>query len=177
MTLSSSNPAAASVPAQVMIPAGTLPDGSLPSGFFHLITQPVSQQTSASITATLSPSVTQSVTFTVTPFPLVKLILPPPPLVGGQSYGLSLQLAGPAPANTFVDLTSSNGAVASVAPFRVNIPVGATTVGFNLITQAVSQQTSLVLTARLGVTILGFGCPDLGHSDYPIAVQPSPGAR
>ncbi|MEP7112117.1 MAG: hypothetical protein ABI862_02525 [Ilumatobacteraceae bacterium] len=161
LLLSSSNPAVASVPAEVMISyTGT-------RGGFNVSTSTVSSPTDVVITAT-GAGLTKSVTLTVspsapTPGPaLSTFTVNPTSVVGGTSARGTVTLGTTAPAGgATVHLTSNQPGAASV-PASVTIPGGSAGASFTITTSpsagttvqlsASLDQVSNFLFASLGVT-------------------------
>jgi len=146
MSLSSSNPAVASVPSTVTVP----PNGF--AGTFTVTTVAVSSPTTAVITATYNGD-TRSATLTITPpgggVVLNSVVMSPPSVNGGDGTSGIVFLSGAAPAGgTTVALSSSNPAVASV-PSSVTVGAGSTNWGFPVTTSSVSSTTSVTISATL----------------------------
>jgi Beta-propeller repeat len=146
VTLSSSNPAVASVPATATI---------APNGFtatFGVTTVPVASTTSVTITASFN-GATRSAVLTVTGGSapagptLQSVTISPSSVAGGSNTSGFVSLSGGAPAaGATVTLSSSNPAVASV-PGSVTVASGSTAVGFTVGTTTVSTTTSVTITA------------------------------
>ncbi len=145
VTLSSSNPAVASVPATATI---------APNGFtatFAVTTSPVASNTSVTITASFNGS-TRTAILTVTGGTqagpsLQSVTMSPSSVTGGDPTSGFVSLSGAAPAGgALVSLSSSNPAVVSV-PSSVTVGSGSTAWGFNATTAAVSSTTSVTITA------------------------------
>ncbi len=144
VTLSSSN-AAAAVPANVTIPAGTASAG------FSVTTTAVSGNTQCSISATLG---TQTLTapLTVTGATALSLKVAPTSVVGGNTAQGTVTLSSPAPASgAVVSLSSSMTAAGVTIPSQVTVAGGAKTAAFTLTTQAVGA----TLTANISATEAG----------------------
>ncbi len=149
ISLSSSNPAVASVPATVTVPTGGF------TGTFTVSTSPVASNTDVVITATFNGS-SRSAMLTVTggqPPPstsLQNLALSPSSVTGGNGGQAALVLSGPAPAGgATVTLSSSNPAVAAV-PATATVPGGATSAVATISTASVSSSTPVTITASYG---------------------------
>lgn len=135
----SGNPAAASLPAQATVPAGSW------STVVPLVTTPQCTNTPVMLIAYSGNSVVFN-TFTVTP--------PPPSglnfqssVQGGTPVTATVSLAYPAcSAGLPVALSSSNPQVASVPP-TVTVPAGQTQATFVITTVHVNQQTQVTITA------------------------------
>ncbi len=121
ITLTSSNPAAATVPSSVPVAAGQT------SANFSVTTLRVPQTTDVEITATYRNSTaTTSLTVLALPVVLDSLTLTPPTVITGGTGEGTVTLSGPAPANgVLVTLASSDPDVAEVGP-SVTVDAGAT---------------------------------------------------
>ncbi|MGA3041686.1 MAG: choice-of-anchor tandem repeat GloVer-containing protein [Bryobacteraceae bacterium] len=152
VSLSSSNPAVAAVPASVTVPAG-----ASGSPGFTIATSAVTAQTPVTITAVYQ-GVTKTATLTVYPLRLASVTLSPQSVLGGGSTSNNeLALTGPAtPAGAVVSLSSGNPAVAAV-PATVTVPAGATdSPAFTITSTPVAAPTLVTITARYqGVTKTG----------------------
>jgi hypothetical protein len=150
ITLSSSKPQIAVVPATVTVPANA--SVSLP---FTLTAGYVGATTTATITATSSTASAQA-TVTVNPDAVASVNLTATILVGGtKSSGNTVTLLAPAPpAGASVKLTSSNPAAASV-PSSVEVLAGATvSAAFSITTTAVTANTLVTISAAYnGITV------------------------
>lgn len=139
VTLSSSNPSLAAVPANVSILAGAT------TGSFTITTTSVSSQTTVSISATYNG--VQSATLTLNPLSVVSVTLNPTMVSGGTPSIGTVTLSSPAPnGGTLVSLSSSNPAVAS-PPSGVTVNAGATSGTFTVTTAAVTSTTSVTISA------------------------------
>jgi len=150
ISLSSSNPAVASVPATTTVP----PNGF--AGNFTVTTSAVSATTTATITATYNGS-TRSATLTITPagagVTLNSVTISPSSVAGGTNTSGFVSLSAGAPAGgAVVALSSSDPAVASL-PSSVTVGAGSTASGFTVATSAVSTTRSVTISATYnGVT-------------------------
>lgn len=143
VTLSSSNTAAAQVPASVTIAAGST------STTFTITTNGVASSTSVTISAVYG--TTRTTTLTVSVASLTSPTLSPSTVTGGSSSTGTLTLNGAAPPNgAVVSLTSSNTTAAQV-PSTATIPAGARSVTFTVTTGAV-HGTSSTIRATYGST-------------------------
>lgn len=144
VSLTSSDPAVATVPASVTIPAGKN------SAIFNIGTSGVGSAQTITISATYN-GVTKTATLTVQPAQLESLTLSPTQITGGKSSTHNtLRLTGQPPAGgTAITLTSGNAAVASVPP-NVSVAAGATTATFTIQTTVVNSNTVVPITATLG---------------------------
>jgi len=153
VTLSSANPAAASVPATVTVAAGAS------AKTFTITTSAVTSTTVVGLTASYA-GVTKSAAITVTPAPapppaaLSALTLTPSTVVrGGASTGrVTLTAAAPAGGAT-VTLSSAKPSVATV-PLTVTVPAGQTTATFTVSSStSTNKNTSVTISATwTGVT-------------------------
>jgi Beta-propeller repeat len=146
VTLSSSNPAVASVPATATI---------APNGFtatFAVSTVAVATTTSVTITASFN-GATRSAVLTVTGGTppagptLQSVTISPSSVTGGNPTSGFVTLSGGAPVGgATVALSSSNPALASV-PASVTVGSGSSAWGFSVATTSVSTTTSVTITA------------------------------
>jgi hypothetical protein len=146
VSLSSSNPSAAPVPASVVIPAGQyLSNVSITTGT-------VSAVTDVTITATL-PTGSVTNTLQIEPPPAVSSVsLNPSTTTGTSGSSGNVQLSQPAPgAGATVSLSSSNPSVASV-PSSVTVTSDQTSANFTVTTANVTTSTTVTITATLGST-------------------------
>ncbi len=131
ITLGSTNPALASVPVSVTIPAGTN------TVTFTIATQPVTTVTRVTILASRSMTLKQTLEL-LPPGALDSLSLNPTTVTGGQSSQGTVTLSSPAPADgVVVALSSTNTGVAQV-PASVTVLAGATRATFTVSTSPVS---------------------------------------
>jgi HYDIN/CFA65/VesB-like, Ig-like domain len=143
VTLSSANPAVASVPASVTVAAGNTNSASFP-----ITTTPVAATTPVTISAFYN-GVTQSAVLTVTPAAVYAVKLSQSSVTGGQSLASNqVQLNGPAPSGgATISLSSSNPAVAAV-PATVIVTAGAKiSKYFTITTTTVSSSTPVTISA------------------------------
>ncbi|OLE39796.1 MAG: hypothetical protein AUG00_00715 [Candidatus Rokubacteria bacterium 13_1_20CM_2_70_7] len=123
VALSSSNPAVATVPVSVTVPAGDT------GANFTVSTSVVAASTSVTISGTYS-GVTRSAVLTVVPAAALSSLSLSSTATGGTSLAGELMLNATAPAGgAVVTLSSSNPAVAAV-PASVTVPAGATSATF-----------------------------------------------
>lgn len=148
VSLSSSNTAAATVPATMIV------HGGLSSGTFPVSTLagPVTRTTT--ITASAN-GVSRTADLTVTPSATATLstvAVNPASVTGGASSQGTVTLTSPAPAGGFaVSLSSSNAA--ATLPASVSVAPGATSATFAIATTAVTASTPVTITASAaGVT-------------------------
>jgi hypothetical protein len=145
VTLQSSDPSVAAVPASVTVSAGATvsPD-------FTITTTAVAAQTPVTISASYG-GVTKTATLTVNAPQVASLRLSPASVKGGRSTTHNtVTLDGPAPAGgAAVTLTSGNSAVAAVPP-TVTVAAGATSATFTITTTAVSANQVVSITAAFG---------------------------
>ena len=162
VSLSSSLPGAASVPATVTVPAGAT------SASFTVTTFPV-DNTTAQLTAALGNttlfaalSITRASSITLT-----SLTLSPITLVGGASSTGTVSLSAAAPTGGAVVSLSDNSAAAS-EPASVTVPAGSTSRTFTVTTSAVSSPTAVNISGSFGgatasatLTVNPLGAPTL----------------
>jgi hypothetical protein len=149
VTLSSSNPAAATVPATVTMLSGSQ------IATFPVSTRAVTAERSVVISATAG-GVTRTATLTVAPPPvepgpaLASLSIDPLRVDGGTAASGTVTLAEPAgPDGATVELTSTHPGIASV-PAVATVPADATTGSFTVETAAVVGDSPVVITASAG---------------------------
>ena len=148
VTLTSSNPAVASVPVSVTIAGGTKISRN-----FTIKTAGVEAATPVTVSATFN-GVTSTAILTVNPAIVQALTLSPATVAGGGSTTANFAtLDGQAPsAGAILSLSSANPAVAAV-PASVQIAAYATqSPSFTISTSAVTTQTQVVITASYGKT-------------------------
>jgi Putative Ig domain len=144
VSLSSSNPSLAPVPASVVIPGGQyLASVSMTTGT-------VKAATDVTITAAL-PSGSVTNTLQIDPPETVSsLSLSPATTTGSNGSSGTVTLSAPAPSGgTTVNLQSSNPSVASV-PAATTVPGGQTTGGFTVSTTSPAASTTVTITASIG---------------------------
>jgi Domain of unknown function (DUF4082)/Bacterial Ig domain len=149
VSLSSNNPAVASVPnsGSVTVPAGAT------TATFPVTTSAVATSTLVTITASYGSGTPQTASLTVIPPIVSSLTLSPTSVTGGTSSPTgTVTLNGPAPSGgAVVSLSSNNSAVASVpSSGSVTVPAGATTATFPVTTSAVATSTLVTITASYG---------------------------
>jgi hypothetical protein len=146
ISLSSSQPSVASVPATATAPSNGF------TATFTITTSPVSANTAVTITA--SYGTTRSGTLTVTPDTptagaiLTNLSLSPTSVTGGSTAQGAVVLSAAATADTTVALSSGDGAVAAV-PASVVVRTGSQSAVFNISTSTVSASTGVAISAML----------------------------
>lgn len=146
VTLSSSLPAAASVPARVTVPAGTNRVA------FSIRTYPVAVRASVQIQATLD-EVTRTEPLYVAAAALDTLTLDPNKLVGGTGTTATLRLTGPAPTGGLhISLSSTEPSVLTT-PSTVTIPANSSSVTVPLTTTAVAANLAVTVRALLGSSV------------------------
>lgn len=144
VSLTSSNPALAPLPASVTIPAGS---SSTP---ITVSTGVVTAKTTVTFTATWNGS-TATGQVVIDPIDTpISLVLSPSTTDGPNGSSGVITVANPAPSNgVAVDVTSSNPAVASVeSPALVGN--ASTKAGFNITTTEVTSATDVTITATAG---------------------------
>ena len=144
VTLTSSNTAAAQVPASVTVASGAT------TATFTITTSGVASNASVTISGTHG--VTKTATLTVTAAALASVGLNPASVTGGTSSTGTVTLTGPAPSGgAVVTLTSSNTSAAHL-PASVTVASGATTATFTITTSAVASNASVTISGTHGVT-------------------------
>ena len=151
ISLSSSNPAVASVPATVLAPSNSF------TGTFAFTTSPVTATTTVTITAAYN-GTTRTATVTVTPavaepLPSVQsLTLTPSSVAGGANALATVTLSSAAPQSGAVVSLSNENTVAASMPASVTVLAGARTASFNISTTVVSVTTPLSILASYNTT-------------------------
>ena len=142
VTLASSNTALVTVPASVLVPAGSQ------SATFPVTSVKTGTQTNVTITATFPAGTSVTGTVTILASPIVStLTLSPGAVVGGSPSTGTVTLSGAAPAGgALITLASSNTGVATV-PASFTIPAGATTGTFTVTTLAQAVDTTVTISA------------------------------
>jgi len=139
INLTSSNPAAAPVPASVNMPANTA------WMQFQMQTGQVTSATPVTVTATLN-SGQASVQFNVLPPSLKSITLTPATISGGAQGGAIVMLNGQAPAGgAVVDMSSDSPS--AMPPALATIPAGSYSVTVAVPTNAVAANTLANITA------------------------------
>jgi hypothetical protein len=140
VTLSSSNTAAATVPASITIAAGAT------TGSFTASTTAVTANTAVTFSASYGGS-TKTAVATVMPL-LSSVTLNPNSVTGVAAVTGTITLTAPAPAGgSVVTLASSNSA--ATVPASVAVPAGVKTATFTVNTQTVAANTAVTITASL----------------------------
>jgi hypothetical protein len=150
VSLSSSNPAVASVPASVSVPAysSSSPDFSITSGS-------VTSQTQVVITAVYYQT-TLTKTLTVNPVNVASVTLSPATVTGGVAPVSSanvVTLNAPAPSGGAVVMLSSSNTSAATVPPSVAVAAGATaSASFTIASSAVAARAIVTISATYGIT-------------------------
>ena len=147
VSLSSSNPAVAAVPASVTVAAGVT------SATFAIATTTVTASTAPTISATFG-GVARTAVLTVNPVPaaptLSTLTVNPTSVVGGAgSTGTVTLTAAAGTGGAIVTLSSSNTTVAGVPP-SVTVAPGATSANFGITTTGVTAATPVTVGGAFG---------------------------
>ena len=146
VTLSSSNPSAASVPGSVTVPAG------YDAATFPITSYPVAADTTVTITATCNGE-SRTDTLQVISHKMASLVIDQVAVLGGsEPASATATISGAAPpSGRTVTLTSSNPAAASV-PVSAFISPGYDAVAFAVNTGTVSVDTTVTITGSLNGT-------------------------
>jgi subtilisin family serine protease len=145
VTLSSSSPAVASLPASVTVAAGAT------TATFAVTTSAVAADTGVTITATEgSGSRTAMLTVKAPVLSSLKLGTSTTSYtaVGSKSFPSSVTLTGKAAVDTVVTLTNANAA--ATVPTSVTVPAGSSSQSFTVTTMAVSANVSGTVSANQG---------------------------
>jgi hypothetical protein len=147
VTLTSSNTAAAQVPANVVVTAGAT------SATFTITTSSVSSATSSDISASFGSASPSALLTVAQGTPTVSSVsLNPDSVAGPNSSQATVTLSGPAlSGGATVTLTSSNTAAAQ-APASVVVPAAATSATFTITTSVVASSTSSTISANYNST-------------------------
>jgi hypothetical protein len=146
ITVSSSDPASASVPTQVTAPAGAS------SVAFTVTTVPVIATTSVTITVAAAVGSPRNASLTVSRAAVSSVSFTPNVVLGSQTTTGTVTLNGTAPSGGFsVSLSSGNTAAVTVPP-SLSIPAGATSAMFVATSNAVSSTASVSISATLDTT-------------------------
>jgi hypothetical protein len=149
ISLSSSNPSVAGVPATTTVPANSF------TGSFVVSTSAVSASTAVTITATYNGS-SRTANLTVTPagasaVSLQSVTASPSTVEGGSPTSAFVMLSAAAETDTTVALSSSNPAVVGV-PASVTVATGTTARGFTVTTTSVTATTTATISATYNGT-------------------------
>jgi len=144
VSLTSSNPSVATVPAAIAVPTGAL------AASFNITTTSVSADTNVTITAT-SNGTSQSATLKlIAANALTSLVIDPATIEGGGTVNGTVNLGTAAPASgATVTLSSSDTSLATVPPSIV-IPPGSTSETFPISTSKVSAPATATINAVYG---------------------------
>jgi subtilisin family serine protease len=144
VSLSSADPAKATVPATLIVPAGET------SASFAITTSQVSARSPVIITASLA-SISKSATLTLDVVSVASVFLYPATLASGMSGTMNrVTLNGPAPpAGMVVTLASGNAAIVTTPP-SVTVPAGQTSALFTTAAKPVSAAASTAISASAG---------------------------
>jgi hypothetical protein len=145
VTLASSDPTIASVPASVTVVAG-----AINSPFFTITTTGVTVTTSVTITATLN-GISRTATVNVQPITPTKVTLTNSSITGGSMMtGNRVYITGQGAADgsTVIALSSSDTTAATV-PASITVAAGATSQPFPITTYVVTAPTSVTITATI----------------------------
>jgi hypothetical protein len=150
VSLASSNPGAASVPASVTIAGGAT------SATFAVTTTSVTANTATTLTASYD-GTSRTATLTVAPPPpaasLSALSLSPATVTGGASSTGTVTLSSGAPSGGAVVSLASSHTSAATVPSSITIGAGATSATFPISTSSVSASTSVTVSGTYaGVT-------------------------
>jgi LmbE family N-acetylglucosaminyl deacetylase/lysophospholipase L1-like esterase len=142
VSLASSAPSVATVPASVTVAAGAA------SATFLVTTSAVTASTGVTISASYG-GATPTAPLTVTPASASALALNPTSVVGGNPSTGTVTLSGPAPTGGAAVALSSNNPAATV-PASVTVAAGATNATFTVTTSAVGVSTGVTISASYG---------------------------
>jgi hypothetical protein len=140
VTLTNSNPAAATVPSSVTIPQGSA------SKTFTVTAKAVTTTQTTTIKATVG-AIQISRNLVVVPITIQSFQLSRDTVTGGTTVSGVVQLGAPAPTAGSIVQLSSGYPNAAKPPATVTVPHGATSATFIITTYPVSQTTNVTLTA------------------------------
>jgi hypothetical protein len=163
VTLSSSNPAVASVPAALAIAAGS---SSAPFAITAVAAG------TATFTATMNGSSGQSAVLTVgARVALASISLDPSSLVGGDSARGTATLTGAAPAGGAV-VTLSGGDAVTIPP-SVTVPAGSAVAVFSIQTRSVASATASTIAGSYGgasvSAVLSIASPTFANASFGVS--------
>lgn len=138
VNLNSTDPAVASVPATVTVPAGT------DTVTFDVTTTGVSSPVTVDISASFA-GLTRTQSLTVLPANLASIVFDPAQVSGGTTSSCTVSLDGAAPAGGVTVALSASDPAATVPP-SVDIPAGSRSVTFDVPTAVVTTNTNVVVT-------------------------------
>jgi hypothetical protein len=141
VTLSSSNTAAATVPASVTVTANAT------TATFTVTSKVVSAQATATVSATFNATVTA--TLTVNPLLVSSVTFNPLTVTGGNNSTGTVTLSGPAPPGGALVTLQDNSAVVGI-PASVTVSAGQTSATFTATSTPVSAATVVSVTATYG---------------------------
>ena len=139
VNLTSSDPSTATVPTQVMVPAGAT------AATFSVSTIEVAVTTGVTISA--SWGTTATAVLTVGPLAVSALSFAPNPVQGGNASQGTVTLNGPAPTGGTVVALASSDPNTAVVPAEVTVPAGNSTATFAVNTITVASATPVTVTA------------------------------
>lgn len=141
VTLSSNNPSVGSVPANVVVTAGSS------SATFTMSSAQVAANTVVTISAKLN-AVTKNANVTVKPVVVTAVTCTPNPVKGGLNTTGKVTISGPAaPGGLVVTLGTTNAAIAAPVSGTVTVAAGATTATFTVKTHVVAANSSATISA------------------------------
>jgi hypothetical protein len=142
VTLTSSNPAVASLPASVKLAAG-----ATTSAGFRITTTAVNANTPVTITASYN-GIAVPATLSVVPLEPSSITLGQSSVVGGKTIQATVTLNAAAPAGGLIVSLSSSKPAAAAVPASVIVAAGTkTSPKFSITTSAVSSQIVVTITA------------------------------
>jgi hypothetical protein len=176
VTLTSSDPSVASVPASVTVPPAGGLDATATLASFPITPKQVATSQTVTITAT-SPAGSKTVQLTIDPPSLRRLQVAqsagPVAISGGNSQPGLLLINGAVPPSGATVTFSSTRPDVVPAPADLSVPAGGSTVSFTLATNAVATTTPVTLTASWGASSVSI---DLTLHSAPSLLAPASGA-
>jgi RHS repeat-associated protein len=167
VSLTSSDPSAASVPATVTIPTGSL------STTFNIAIAAVTSDTTATITASFVTTRTATIAIRANAAAVTSLVITPSSIYGGRTATGTVTLSAAAPSGGSV-VTLSSSTPSATVPTTTTVASGATSGTFTVTTSSVASSTPGTITASYGgtasanITLLpcsGFAPPTLGTDE------------
>jgi len=141
VTLTSNNPAAASVPASITMPIGAT------SRSFPIITSTVAADVWVQIRARLASGVSTTANIRVQAPRFTEFYVVDSPVIGGDNTNARIRLSANAPTGGITINTTSNKPNVASVPSTVTIPAGTNFIQFTVTTFPVSLDQTVTLTA------------------------------
>ena len=167
ITLTSSNPKVASVPAQVIVTSG---NSTATFAVTHLV---VTSAGSTTISATFN-GVTQTAVLSVNPFQIVSMTIAPSTVNGGTAAaGVVTLNAAPGTKSGPLAVKLLSSTKSAVVPASVSVPVGSTSGKFSVTTTAVMTNTTATVTGTYAGASVQANLTILAPTLLSISVSPT----